>query len=89
MNIDSAGGWATTRRMQIARLRGSNLWRIVRFRMDGQVFEMRLIAAMVTGLDELSAESPIGVALMMARVGDEVEVATPGGNVVVKVLAIL
>ena len=76
-------------KMQDMRLRRSNLWQKVRFRLDGQMCEMRLVSTTVTKLDELSTESPVGAALLLARVGDEVKVETPGGNVIVKVLEVL
>lgn len=75
-------------RMRLVRLRRSNVWQIVRFELDGQVFEMRLVPTRAHRLNELSAESPVGAAMMMARAGDEMEVEAPGGYVVVKVLEI-
>lgn len=88
MNV-GVGGLAAAKGVEAVRMRGSNLWRKVRFRLDGQVFERRLVSTAVTELDELSAESPVGAALMTARVGDEMTVRAPGGNVIVKVLAVL
>ncbi len=68
--------------------RAMNLWRTVRFSLDGQRFERRLVHQ-VDDLAELNAGSPVGRALVTGRPGDEVVVKAPGGDVVVKVLEVL
>jgi transcription elongation GreA/GreB family factor len=67
---------------------GTNCGRVVRFTLDGQDFERRLVHQ-VRKLDELNVESPVGGALATARPGDELTVRAPGGDVVVKVLEVV
>jgi len=67
----------------------TNLWRMVRFSLEGQVLERRLVHQVDDPAGELNAESPVGQVLVGARAGDELTAVAPGGNVVVKVLRIL
>ncbi len=76
-----------TMKMRHRQVQVSNLWRTVRFDLDGQVFVRRLMPV-VEGVEDISSESPVGRALVLARVGERVVVEAPGGDVVVKVLGI-
>jgi len=66
----------------------TNLWRAVRFRLDDQIFERRLVPQVEDAAIELNISSPVGERLLLAGEGDEMQVAVPAGVVVVKVLAI-
>jgi len=61
---------------------------MVRFVLDDVVFERRLVYAVADPESEISIRSAVGLALLSAHAGDEVTVEAPGGDVVVKVLAI-
>jgi len=65
-----------------------NMWRSVRFALDGQVFERRLVYAVADPAGEINVKSAVGRALLTAQAGDELTVSAPGGDVVVKVLDI-
>ena len=58
--------------------------------LDGEETRMRLVGAAEANIREgrLSAASPVGAALMGRRVGDLVEIITPGGRTAYKILAI-
>lgn len=64
----------------------TNLDCTVRFLLDGQEFERRVTRQPDDPARDVNVESPVGRALLVADVGDEVNVETPGGYVVVKVL---
>lgn len=67
----------------------SNVGRLVRFDLEGVRLARRLICRPVEDLEtELSVGSPVGRALQRASVGDEVEVTTPGGAIVVQLLEV-
>lgn len=68
----------------------SNLGRVIQFDLDGIQLQRRLVDLHV--LDdpgvELSVESPVGRALLLARAGDELVVKAPAGDVIVKVRSV-
>lgn len=70
------------------RIRATNMWRRIRFVLDGELVLERWLVPQAHGERELSAACAVGAALLAARPGDEVEVETPGGYVVVKVLMV-
>jgi transcription elongation factor GreA len=57
---------------------------------DGDEEHMRIVGAAEANIREgrVSSASPVGAALMSRRVGDLVEIVTPGGRIAYKVLAI-
>jgi transcription elongation factor GreA len=57
---------------------------------DGQEEHLKVVGAAEANIREgrLSSASPVGAALMGRRVGDLVEIITPGGRIAYKVLAI-
>jgi transcription elongation factor GreA len=57
---------------------------------DGDVEELRIVGAAEANIREgrVSSASPVGAALMGRRVGDHVEIITPGGRIGYLVLAI-
>lgn len=65
-----------------------NLWRTVRFALDGQEFARRLVTEVRDFAAEIGAGSPVGEVLLWARPGDEIVTRAPGGDVVVKVLEV-
>jgi len=78
-----------TPRAYLARSRkSSNLWRRVRFEVCGIELARRLVPELEGG-NEISSQSAVGKALLMASAGDRIVVEAPGGDVVVKVLEVL
>jgi transcription elongation factor GreA len=57
---------------------------------DGEESVLKIVGAAEANIREgrLSAASPVGAALMGRRVGDHVEIITPGGRIAYKILAI-
>jgi len=57
---------------------------------DGEEAVLKIVGAAEANIREgrLSAASPVGAALMGRRVGDHVEIITPGGRISYKILAI-
>jgi transcription elongation GreA/GreB family factor len=75
--------------MNIASVNGVNIDQVIRFELDGEVLERRLVARPVEDESaELNAQSPVGQALLSAIAGQSIEVETPGGALMVKVLSI-
>jgi len=67
----------------------NNIDQVIRFELDGEVLERRLVARPAEDESaELNAQSPVGQALLSALVGESIGVETPGGALMVKVLSI-
>jgi len=66
----------------------NNVGRVVRFRLEGMEFGLRLVDVVEDVATELNVESPVGRALREAQAGDSLTVRAPGGNVVVNVLGV-
>jgi transcription elongation GreA/GreB family factor len=68
MAIDVKGLEVKRRLQDLERARVTNTWRTVRFRLDGQVFERRLVLYPLDDpAGELNVASPVGRALLLAR----------------------
>jgi hypothetical protein len=66
----------------------SNLWQRVRFEICGIELVRRVVPEVEDAAGEICSQSPVGKALLTAMVGERITVEAPGGDVVVKVLAI-
>jgi transcription elongation GreA/GreB family factor len=69
----------------------TNLWQTVHFDLvdEGVPLCRRLVPHAADLATELSADSPIGRVLLRARPGETIRVATPGGEISVRVNTIL
>jgi transcription elongation GreA/GreB family factor len=66
-----------------------NLGRVIRFSLDGQVLERRLVLTSFDRSTEISTASPVGRKISNALPGQSFEVHLADGDLVVKVLSIL
>lgn len=66
-----------------------NLDKTIRFDLNGQVLERRLVLTSFDSQSEISTACPVGRKISNAQPGQAFEVSTLDGNSVVKVLAVL